>query len=193
MIKRTLIAIAVVALLATMAQAAWVEDPFQAYPWDKVGNDYSALKVDGKDNVDIRWPYEINYKPLPICNIPIKMKVGLFVQINKCKDKKIVLVQKSCGDIGKGAENYPCYYGCVTFDVRANFEVKLGANLKDKSDIIGDWEAYYESGQIVPAGGGWHPATLCVKAWNTKLWNADTSVGEEIGVGSVDVTVKPNS
>jgi hypothetical protein len=189
MIKRTLIAIAVVALLATSAHAAWVEDPFDPHYF--TDGDHRAVKVDGKDKPEIRWPYEINYKPLVICNIPIKMKVGMYVQIEDCKKKKLVLEQVDCGDIGKGAKDYPCYLDCVDLKVRSNFEVKMGANLIKEGDVIKEWSAYYDGGDVVPGDGDFHTVKLCVKAWKTQIYKA--SPGDEVHVGSVDVTVKPNT
>jgi hypothetical protein len=183
--KRTLIAIAVVALLATTVHAA-IEDPYYFTGPDKM----SAVKVDGSETPRIAWPYKIVYDELVVCNIPIKMKVGMFVQVKECKDKKIILEQVNCSDIGQGADKYPCYLGCVDFEVRANFEVKLGSALHKEGDIIVDWEAYYDGGDVVPGDGDWHPMKLCVKAWNTKLYKA--TPGDEVAVGSVDITVKPN-
>ena len=180
MIKRTLIAIAVVALLATSAQAALSEHYLNF-------GDSAAVKVDGKET--IRWPIE-SYKALVICNIPIKMNIGMYVQVIDCNKKKIVLGQVPCGDIGKGNSDYPCYRGCVSFNVRANFEVKLGANLIKSGDVIKDWSAWYESGQVVPGDGSNHSAELCVKAWKTMIYKH--AAGDEVTVGSVDITVKPN-
>jgi len=198
MIKRTLIAMAVVALLATVTHAAWVEDPFTDYNlgWPN-GGDQTALKVDGKDNfnMDFRWPYEISisYKPLVVCTIPVKMQVGMYVQIDKCKDKKILLVQKSCGDLEIDPAKYPCYQGCVDLNVRSNFEVKMGAVFHQSGDILdnGNVSAYYDGGNDVVAGDGdYHTVTLCLKAWSAKIYKA--TPGDEVSVGSVDVTVKPN-
>ena len=94
------------------------------------------------------------------------------------------------GGIGKGARDYPCYLGCVDFDVRANFYVKLGSSLHKYGDVIGDWSAYYDGGDTVPGDGDWHGVKLCVKAWKTKIYNA--APGDEVSVGSVDITVKPD-
>jgi len=182
MIKRTLIAIALVALLATSANAAISEHYFPV-------GDHHAVKVDGKETVDFRWPYSISYKALTVCNIPIKMNVGMYVQVLDCKNKKIVLNQVGCGDIGKGDGDYPCYLGCVEFDARANFDVKFGWVL-NRSDIIADSEAYYEGGDTIPGDGDPHTLKICVKAWNVKLYKA--AYGEEKDVGSVDITVKPD-
>jgi hypothetical protein len=185
MIKRTLIAIAVVALLATSAHAALSEHYFGPR-----SDDY-AIKVDGSENV--RWPFE--YKALVVCNIPIKMHVGMYVQVEDCKAKKILLAQVPCGDIGKGGDDFPCYLGCTSFNVRANFEVKMGANLiKAKvgdETPIKDWDKYYDGGDVIPGDGDYHNVKLCVKAWKTEIWNAPP--GNEVTVGSVDITVKPNS
>jgi len=182
--KRTLIAIAVVALLATTVNAA-IEDPYYFS-----AGDHKAIKVDGSDKPTIRWPYKIVYDELVVCNIPIKMKVGMFVQVKDCKDKKIILEQVSCTDIGKGAADYPCYKGCVKFDVRANFNVKMGANL-NKGDIIPDASAYYVGDTVIPDDGDWHEVELCVNAWKAKIYKAKP--GDQVDAGSVDVTVKPNT
>ena len=178
MIKRTLIAIAVVALLATSAHAA-LDITYLPY------GDHHAVKVDGSENV--RWPYE--YKALVVCNIPIKMHVGMYVQVQDCKKKKIILKQVPCSDIGKGDGDYPCYLGCVEFNVRANFNVKMGSSLHKAGDVIADWEAYYDGGDTVPGDGDYHGVKLCVKAWKTAIYKA--APGDEVDVGSVDVTVKP--
>jgi hypothetical protein len=183
MIKRTLIAIAVVALLATSLHAA-IEDPYYF-----TAGDHKAIKVDGSDTPTIRWPYTINYTALTVCNIPIKMKVGYFVQVKNCKDKKIILEQVSCADIGKGDADYPCYLGCVDFDVRANFPVKLGYSLHKTGDTIVEWSAYYDGGDTVTDDGDWHPIKLCVKAWKTAIYKAVP--GDDVLVGNVDITVKP--
>jgi hypothetical protein len=183
MIKRTLIAIAVVALLATSVHAA-IEDPYYF-----TAGDHGAIKIDGKDTPTIRWPYKIVYDELVVCNIPIKMKVGMFVQVKDCKKKKIILEQVNCSDIGKGDADYPCYLGCVNFEVRANFDVKLGSALHKSGDVIGDWSAYYDGGDTIPGDGDFHEVKLCVKAWKTAIYKA--APGDEVAVGSVDITVKP--
>ena len=181
MIKRTLIAIALLALLAASAHA-----DLDIYSFLSNG-DHSAVKVDGKETV--RWPYE--YKALDVCVIPIKMKVGMFVQVKDCNKKKVVLVQVDCGDIGKGGGDYPCYLGCVTFDVRANFEAKLGTSLEKTGSVIKDWSAYFDGDNVIPGDGNYHSAKVCVKAWKTQIYNA--APGDEVNVGKLHITVKPNA
>ena len=179
MIKRTLIAIAVVALLATSAHAALSEHYFP------IGNSH-AVKVDGSENV--RWPYE--YKALTVCSIPIKMHVGMYVQVLDCKKKTLLLEQVDCGDIGQKDSDYPCYLGCVAFKVRANFEVKLGTSLEKDGDVINKWSAYYDGGDVVAGDGDYHEVKACVKAWLTAIYKA--APGDKVSVGTLHITVKPN-
>jgi hypothetical protein len=183
--KRTLIAIAVVALLATSVQAGSysIWDPYYF-----TVTDHHAVKVDGTESKEFRWPYTISYQSLKVCNIPIKMKVGMFVQVENCAKLKIILEQVDCGDIDKG-NNYPCYLGCVKFKVRANFPVKMGHSL-NKGDIIPDSAAYYHGDTVIPDDGEWKEVELCVKAWKAKIY--DAKPGNSVDAGSVDVTVKPN-
>jgi hypothetical protein len=184
MIKRTLIAIAVVAILATTVNAAITE-------WYFPIGDQSAVKVDGKETPTFRWPYEVSYKALTICSIPIKLQVGMFVQIEDCKNKKIVLTQVGCTEqvMGKGDGDFPCYYGCVTFRARANFNAKFGQALVQVGDIVREWSCAYDGGDTIPNDGEYHELKVCVKAWKVQLWHAP--VGDEVDFGKINITVKP--
>jgi hypothetical protein len=179
MMKRKLITIALVALLATSAHAALSEHYFPI-------GDHHAVKVDGSEKV--RRPYE--YEVPTVCNIPVKMHIGMFIQIKDCEKKKVVLQQVDCGDIGKGSGDFPCYFGCVSFEVRANFEVKMGTSLEKVGGTIKDWSAYYDGGDVVPGDGEYHTVKACVQAWKTRIYEA--APGDEIDVGKLHITVKPN-
>ena len=192
MVKKTLIALALVALLATMSQAAYVEEPFQPYYGFEDG-DHAAVKVEGKDSPTFLWPYEVKYKSLEICTIPIFMKVGMYVQILECgkSSKHIVLEQVDCGVVGKGGDHYPCYKKCVELTVRSNFDVKLGTSLtKNDSGLIDGWTSYFDNGDVVIGDGTDQKVLLCVEAWKAKLFKA--KAGDKVAVGSVTITVKPN-
>ena len=182
MVKRTLIAIALVAFLASTAPAA-----IEVYYWGAIDKD-TGVKVDGNEKV--YWPYE--YKALDVCSMPVKMEIGMFVEVQDCTDKKIILKQVDCGDIGKGGGDFPCYLDCESFSVRANFDVKMGARLeKDSSQpVIDKWEAYYDGGDVVPGDGSNHEVKVCVKAWKAQLWKG--SYGSEVKVGTLFVTAKPD-
>ncbi len=168
MVKKSLIAIAMLAFLATTVQAGdLAENPWK---WDD------------------HWPW--TYTALEICQIPIYMDVGMYVELIDCGDKKIVLKQVPCADIGKGADDFPCYHGCVSFNIRANFEVKLGTVLYKIGSVIDGWEATLDN-DIVPGDGAEHTREVCVNAWKAQIWSA--SPGDEVPVGEVAITVKPNA
>jgi len=178
MLKRTLIVVAVVAFLATSAQALGPEE-------HRAGGNSPAIKSDFQ-KLDIGWPFE--YKALDICTIPVYMNVGHYVQVEKCHERKIKLVQVPCEDIGKS--DWPCYYDCENVKIRANFEVKLGTRKEKIGSVIKEWESSV-SPDVVGPSSGWQTVSVCVKAWKTELWNAGT-LGTEVRVGTVYLTVKPN-
>ena len=184
MLKRTLIAITVVALLGSTAALALGPDP---HTGTDQGN--QGIKVD-RMNMNIYWPFE--YKALDLCAIPVFMDVGVMVQVNECHKRKIVLKQVECGDIGKSSSaDWPCYTDCETVKVRSNINVVLGLN-KDKNDsgVLDQWSAYFKDGNNTVDGlAGWTNIVVCVDAWRTNLYEA--APGTEVRVGTVTVTVKP--
>lgn len=193
MLKRTLIAIAAVALLAGTAQAALEvygsvdhdDDPNTApVPPFNFGNN-SGVKVEGSETV--RWPYE--YKALEICRFPVYMKIGMFVRVKDCKKKKILLEQVDCGDIGKSSSNFPCYFDCETIKVAANFDVKLATKLVKIGSVLNSASVYIDGSDVVPGDGNDHNVSVCVKAWNTQIQKG--AVGDTTQVGEVVITAKP--
>jgi len=181
MVKRTLIVIAVVALMATSAQALGPEP--HTGKWAK----QSSIKVNIQE-MDIGWPFE--YKALDLCVIPVYMHVGYFVQVFECHKRKIKLVQVECGDIGKGSGDWPCYKDCEDVKVRSNFEIKLGLRKEKVGSIIDQWSAYFDGDSVVSPSESWQTVTVCVNAWKARLLK--TTPGTEIEVGTVYLTVKPN-
>lgn len=190
--KKTLIAMVAVVLLASVAQAALEVFNFGTGT-NKTRDGLAAVKVEGSDN--IRWPWE--YKSLPICTMPVKMKIGMWVEVKECDNKKILLEQVPCtGDtgIGKGLGDFPCYKGCQKFSARANFDVKLGVtvdrNEAGKKILDGDkFQAYYDGDDTIAGDGSWHEVTVCAKAWKAKLYKG--TPGDEVEVGTLTITAKP--
>jgi hypothetical protein len=181
MVKRTLIAIAVVALLASVAPAE-----IEVHYWGPIGDD-EGVKVDGNDD-NIYWPYQ--YIALDLCSMPVKMEIGMYVEVQDCNKKAIKLKQVDCSEISKGGGDFPCYHDCEKFKVRANFDVQLGTRLvKGSAGVIDGWSAYYKGDSIIPGDGADHEVEVCVKAWKAKLWVG--TVGQEVTVGELFITAKP--
>jgi len=184
MLKRTLIVVAVVAFLATSAQAL---GPVEHS--DSTETNSPSLKVNFQD-MSIGWPFE--YKKLTICEIPVFMNVGHYVQVEKCHERKIKLQQVDCEDplVGRAAKEWPCYYDCENVKIRANFEVSLDTDKVKIGPYIKDWSSWVTPDVIGPTSD-WVTVSVCVKAWNTELWKAG-EVGKEIRVGTIKLRVRPN-
>ncbi|MBN1973043.1 MAG: hypothetical protein JW787_05355 [Sedimentisphaerales bacterium] len=189
MVKKSIIAIALISMLATVSYA-------------------QDTQVSGQYKVDGDWPatITITYTPVEICRIPIYIKVGMFIELRDCNKKKIVLKQVSC----PSGQSFPCYKGCTTIEVRANFEALLKLKLYKTSDIISkastwpfadNWKAYFRadssdtsqsSSWIVNAGGGWNKVDVCVEAWDANIYMSAPGC-DEVPVGQVGITAVPNA
>ena len=171
MVKKCLITIAVVALLAATVQAS-----------------SPAIKREGD------WPW--TYKTLPICTFPVILAVGHYVQIENCNDMELKLEQVDCEsdlmDGGKDPEDFPCYYGCVLFEARANFPAIFGASFTGSDvDIITEKSLSWPNGNtLVNAGSDWEELKICMIAWQVNLWDSGATSGT-VKVGTITINVKP--
>lgn len=203
--RRTLTAVAVFVSLASVAQAVLEEY------YSPIGCLHSRI-MDGREAV--RWPFDPKPKPLTLCTIPIKMKVGTYVEIRwpakiieyendddimlepyfvEVKGdihRQIVLRQVPCSDIGRDSNDFPCYLDCIKINVRANFQVKLETELIKTSNVIDKWEAFFDGTNIVGGSGQYKTVTVCVKAWKVKLYNSPAGERE---VGTLVITAKPDT
>ena len=173
MVKRTLIAIAVIALVAATVQAA---DP--------------AIKIDTSNSSDNKktdlWPWQ--YVALDLCEIPVYMEVGMYVQLKECNKREIKLKQVDCGDLGHTNKKWPCYKDCDQVEIRANFDVKVGVS-KDLDSILKNNWAGFEGGDTITGSGSWQKLTVCVEAAEVEIW--ESAPGDKVDVGSITITVKP--
>jgi hypothetical protein len=195
MVKKSLIAIALMSFLATSTFAGDAPD-------------------NGQWKFDDDWPKDIvvTYTELEICQIPIVIDIGMFVEIENCDELAIILEQVSC----PSGQSFPCYKGCVEINVRANFEVQLGLKLYKIGDIISqggpwyaphdNWKAYFtndggatqEDTWIVDDSGDWNTLDVCVEAWDANIFAAaptpaDPKLADYTAVGEVAVTVVPTA
>ena len=170
MVKKTLIAVALVALLATTAHAS------------------KAIDESVKD--DDGWPGHWVWDNVAICDIPVFMDIGQYVQVKECDKEKIILKQVPCSQIGKGSGDFPCYFDDEKIAVRANFVAKLSISKAKVGTVLKDWWAGFDGGNTVPADGAYHDLNIHVKAWKTQIWN-DTP-GNERRVGTLTIMVAPD-
>lgn len=198
--RRILAAIVVMASLATAAKAGLEEYNFPI-------RDFNSVKVDGSKTVHWR----VDFKDLPICTIPIKLTVGMYVEVSlpnepvdgddfeiepepnnveakKDRNSKIVLRQVLCSDIGRDSSDWPCYFDCVDINFRANFQVKIETELVKTDGVIDQWEAYFDGTDIITGSCEYETVRVCVKAWKARLPYAPAGERE---VGQLLITVKP--
>lgn len=172
MVKKCLLAIAVVALLAATVQA---------------GN---PMKFEGT------WPWTKTYESIGICTLPVILEVGHYVQVKDCGADwfQIKLEQVVCDTMGKNnADDFPCYIGCLDFQARANFVATFGADFTGSDPtIITEKSVYYEGSSDIGPGGGWEDLKLCMKAWQVALWGSGQTSGT-LKVGTITITVKPQT
>jgi hypothetical protein len=169
MVKKSLIAIALMGFLATTVMAG----DLAQNPW----------------KFDDEWPSTvvITYEAFEICQIPVYMDVGMYVEMKDCDKKEIVLVQVPCQDIGQSS--FPCYHDCVDVELRANFDVQLGLELYKIGSVIDQWKAYFSGADTITGDGNYHTVTICVDAWSANIYSV--TPGDKVLVGEVAVTVKP--
>lgn len=184
MVKKSLIAIAVVALIAATVQAG----DFDGVYFDEGTKDVS-YKQDGK------WPHV--YIEVDICKFPVYMDVGYYVTIKDCEKLELTLKQVSCESIDQDDEDFPCYSGCVEnedpgFKARSNFDAIFGADLEKIGDVLDKTKVYFEDDdKTIPGDGEWHKLVICIDAWKTNIYEAGPD--NEVEVGEVTITVKPEA
>lgn len=187
MVKKSIIAIALMSMLATVSFGQGYDDQ------TGIGTAPGQFKIDGD------WPVTCIYTPIEICRIPIVLEVGMFIEIEDCAKKKIVLKQVSCPAGQNPNQTFPCYKGCVTIKVRANFEAQLGLKLYKVGEVINgnSWKAYFTNDGgankpttwIIAGDGNYQSVDVCVEAWDANIYKG--APGTQVAVGEVAVTAMP--
>lgn len=167
MVKKCIIALAVVALLVTTVNAA---DP--------------SIKRDGD------WPW--TYKAIDLCTMPVYMDIGHFVQLKECNKRELKVKQVDCSSIGKGSGDFPCYDGCEEIEVRANFPAIFGGSFNDESGGVVKEKSVYWKDDVnqINGGGSWEKLTVCMKFWKTEIWKA-SGPDDKTKIGTLTINVKP--
>lgn len=194
MVKKSIFAIAMLGMLATVTLAQ------------------DQTQVPGQFKIDGGWPKTIvvTWTPIEICRIKVYLKVGYFIEIDKCADLKINMVQVNCPSGATPPQTFPCYKGCVTIKVRSNFEAQLGLVKYIIGNIINDngntnpaddkWKAYFRADStdttqsstwIIAGDGNFHSVDVCVEAWDANIFNGVP--GQNVLVGEVAITAIPTA
>jgi len=128
------------------------------------------------------WPCE--FKFVDLCDIPVYMNVGLYVEILDQHMLKILLEQ----------EDIDTYSGCVTIDIKSNFDLILGCytELKEAGlEMGGKMSCEIKPDTFVPKTlcNTVAEREVCVKYDKVKITHHD--YGKDVLVGNVIIQVKP--
>ena len=132
---------------------------------------------------------KVKYEPLEIGKFPVFMEVGYYVKLCDAGKIQIKLEQVKCPS-GRG---FPCYKGCATIKVKANFPAILSASLNKSDcdvDMLKDTNLYWENGinTIQGSTDGWEELKLCLEAWDVEL---SKSTAGTVKVGDITISAKP--
>jgi hypothetical protein len=198
MVKKSLIAILLIGMLASVSMAA-----------DSVEGEY---KTDDGWGLVIPEDPQFEWEKVTLCCIPIYIDVGMYVGIEDCPHH-IVLRQSQidCESFlwssTGGQELFPCYRGCANFTVRSNFEATLDTSLTENTamdfisehtpwgshEAIDHWNAFFvpkgvatgtsealdgssdcsNTYDLLAPFGSKNELQICVEAWNVNVWNGD--------------------
>jgi hypothetical protein len=136
---------------------------------------------DGNANIKGEaWSWPAEYKFQTVCVIPVKMDIGFWVRVEKCKDCLIKLKQVA---IRK-------YSGSIDINVQCNVRIDLAVEFAALPNIpIADYGASVTPNQLEVPGG-----TITVTAWVNNFditQSANLKVGTMIQVGNVTLKVRP--
>jgi hypothetical protein len=156
--------------------------------WEKDG-DWTQRKAEV-------WNWPATYDFVPVCNIPVKMEVGFWIQLKGCRDKSITLKQYA---INKYRGQIDCTVSAnVATEWRASFTM-THATLKAARDYIrvdkdpgktgGDGTTAKFSGADVPTKDKTIWIALGLK--ETDLFNT-APTQECLTIGYVTVQVRPS-
>ena len=185
MVKKSIIVIALMSMLATVSFA------------QDTGQSPGEFKIDGS------WPVTVTvkYNPVEICRIKVYLKVGMFIQLENCSNKSVNMVQVDCSEINQNGK-FPCYKGCTDLRVRANFDAVLSLAKYKIGNIINgnNWKAYFRQNSSdttksdtwnIVGDGNPNDFQLCVEAWDANIYAG--TPGQNVQVGEVAISAVPTA
>jgi hypothetical protein len=134
---------------------------------------------------------DVKYDPIEIGTFPVFMEVGHYVQLSDAGKIQIKLEQVKC----TSGRDFPCYEGCATIKVRANFPTIVSASLNKSGgdvDILKEMNLYWENGVNTIQGGtgDWEELKLYLEARNVEIWKSGGTAGT-VKVGEITIKIKP--
>jgi hypothetical protein len=154
MLKKALIAVAVVAMLAASAQAGHVK------------------KYD--------WPGHWVWDCVDICDIPVYMKIGMYIEILDQDKLEIIMKQTAWKE----------YKGCVTIKIKCNIDILLSCSYSNNGVIPGEYKCTIDDPCVLKTlSDTVAQREICVEGKKVEIVHAEP--GGKVRVGTVTLCVKP--
>lgn len=135
-----------------------------------------SLQATSRTRIFGRLPYA----PERICNIPVVMDVGMYVEILNVKNLSIKLQQIE----------FETYQGCTEVEIKSNFDLEILCKVKPTGVVPGKYSCWIDNPKV-PFDFSDRPVVrkVCVKAEKVQILHV--APGSDVHVADVTLTVMP--
>ena len=124
----------------------------------------------------------ILFTPQKMCVIPVKIDIGMYVEILDIRNLSIKLKQ-----IG-----FEEFEGCTEIQIRNNFDLELGCRIKSTGMVPGEYSCWIDDPKVpLVLSNDVSVRKVCVKAEKVKVLYA--APGLDVHVADVTVTIIPEA
>jgi hypothetical protein len=124
----------------------------------------------------------IFFLPQKRCVIPVKMDIGMYVEILDMEKLSIKLKQL----------DFDTFEGCTNIRIKSNFDLELGCKVKPTGMVKGEYSCSFDNPKVpLDLSENVVVREICVKAEKVKILFA--APGKDIHVADVTITILPES
>jgi hypothetical protein len=122
------------------------------------------------------------FTPQTRCVIPVKMDIGMYVEVLDVRNLGIKLIQ-----VG-----FETFEGCTDIQIRNNFDLELGCEIRPTGIVPGDYSCWIDNPKVpLNLSNDVEVRKVCVRAENVKILY--TGPGLDVHVADVTVTIVPDA
>jgi hypothetical protein len=124
----------------------------------------------------------ILFTPQKMCVIPVKIDIGMYVEILDIRNLSIKLKQV----------RFEEFEGCTEIQIRNNFDLELGCKIKSNGMVPGEYSCWIDDPKVpLVLSNDVSVRKVCVKAEKVKVLYA--APGLDVHVADVTVTIIPEA
>lgn len=123
----------------------------------------------------------LSYAPERVCNIPVTMDVGMYVEILDVQHLSIKLQQVE----------FDTYEGCTEIKIKSNFDLFLECKIKPTGMVPGEYSCWIDNPKVpLDLSENVTIRNVCARAEKVKILY--TAPGLDVHVADVTLTVIPD-